>query len=381
MENSMDLLFDMFVAFHGVMMAFAGFVASAIGVLIAGHAIYTRMTAQYVIGRTIGVHQSGRGSKGTMYRRIYEFKAPNGEIQKRPSSISSGAMPKEQEAQQKVKLLYVESDRYINRKGNYLQLFIGAVFCIPGFIFLPMGLQQLDANLPTFIMLIALPAYLFFKLFSFGKKNNINFKPTELKKKFAELKEQGMQRRSMDPNRFPDAAAKTTSKEDRYVRDMIPLNELKTSEAYQFENANKGNHNDIIAPIAFLAGIALIAASFFIGKDVYQTTTYGIKTAGEVVSMKTRKSTSDGTTTTMYYPIMEFETEDGDTIRFESNTGSSHPSVRTGDDVEIFYRPEDPKETAMRDKGFFMNYLFSLIMAIVGLFALFIGQDLWRKIE
>jgi hypothetical protein len=44
----------------------------------------------------------------------------------------------------------------------------------------------------------------------------------------------------------------------------------------------------------------------------------------------------------LFYPIVEFCTAEGQTIRFQGSTGSNPPAHRVGDKVQVRYDPQSP---------------------------------------
>jgi hypothetical protein len=50
---------------------------------------------------------------------------------------------------------------------------------------------------------------------------------------------------------------------------------------------------------------------------------------------------------TYFYPIVEFRTTEGQTIRFQGSTGSNPPSYRTGAKVKVRYDPQSPQSAVI----------------------------------
>ena len=64
---------------------------------------------------------------------------------------------------------------------------------------------------------------------------------------------------------------------------------------------------------------------------------------GRVVQMVSR--TNKGST--QFYPIVEFRTAEGQTIRFQGRTGTNPPSYRVGDTVKVRYDPQTPQSAVI----------------------------------
>jgi hypothetical protein len=49
----------------------------------------------------------------------------------------------------------------------------------------------------------------------------------------------------------------------------------------------------------------------------------------------------------MFYPIVEFRTAEGQTIRFQGSTGSNPPTYRVGEKVQVRYDPQSPESAVI----------------------------------
>jgi hypothetical protein len=96
---------------------------------------------------------------------------------------------------------------------------------------------------------------------------------------------------------------------------------------------------------------------------------------GTVIELVKRRSRdSDGYATDYYYPVVEFTAFNGDLYQFESQTGSSPPSVQVGEAVEIIYDPENIKDARIR--GFFSLWGFAFIFGLVGTIYILVGSGI-----
>jgi hypothetical protein len=64
---------------------------------------------------------------------------------------------------------------------------------------------------------------------------------------------------------------------------------------------------------------------------------------GRVVDIVSRTTTSGGERKTYFYPVVEFRTAGGESVRFEGSTGSNPSSYRVGDMVRVLYDPQTPQ--------------------------------------
>ena len=94
------------------------------------------------------------------------------------------------------------------------------------------------------------------------------------------------------------------------------------------------------------------------------------------VKARTRRShTSDGPRMrTYHYPVVRFQTQDGRTVEFESETGTSGFSQKPGEQVGVLYNPLKPEQA--RINTFMMLWFTPLIFSVVG-FCLFVFGSLF----
>lgn len=96
---------------------------------------------------------------------------------------------------------------------------------------------------------------------------------------------------------------------------------------------------------------------------------------GNVTDVKIRTSTShssEGSRIRRYrYPVVRFQTQDGRTVEFESETGTSSFSQRPGEQVEVLYDPLRPEE--VRIKTFMMLWFAPLVFSVLGFFMFVFG--------
>ena len=124
---------------------------------------------------------------------------------------------------------------------------------------------------------------------------------------------------------------------------------------------------------AFIGAVALGGALFW-ANYLHTYIETAIRTHGTIVSQKS--STSDGSTT--YAPIIEYTPYKSETIRFTSNMSSSSPSWEVGDDIFVFYDPNNHSD-AMMDRGWF-NYFFQMVLGLIGLVVFAVsGWQFWKK--
>ena len=75
----------------------------------------------------------------------------------------------------------------------------------------------------------------------------------------------------------------------------------------------------------------------------------------------------------MGYPVVEFQTSGGESIRFRSSYGSRPPAHRVGDTVGVYYDAADPRKAEVAGEGTVLVFVF---LGLGGLF-LAVAAALW----
>ncbi|MDO9026245.1 MAG: DUF3592 domain-containing protein [bacterium] len=98
----------------------------------------------------------------------------------------------------------------------------------------------------------------------------------------------------------------------------------------------------------------------------------GLSATGIVVETYQSISTdSDDNNSVSYYPVVEFQTPDGQTHRFKGSTGSSSPDFEDGARVKLRYNPNDRSDAQL--VNFSQFWLGPVVLTAAGLIALFLG--------
>ena len=98
-----------------------------------------------------------------------------------------------------------------------------------------------------------------------------------------------------------------------------------------------------------------------------------LSATGTVTDVKNRRSTSHSSEGSRIrrYPVVRFQTQEGRTVEFESETGTSSFSQGPGEQVEVLYDPLKPEEA--RIKTFIMLWFAPLIFSVLGVFMFVFG--------
>lgn len=91
-----------------------------------------------------------------------------------------------------------------------------------------------------------------------------------------------------------------------------------------------------------------------------------VEATATVVDMKQELSTdSDGGSSYLYYPIIEYKVND-DTIRVTMDSGSSRPAYDINEKITIKYNPKKVKQFIV--KGDKSSNIFSIVFLALGVF-------------
>jgi hypothetical protein len=105
---------------------------------------------------------------------------------------------------------------------------------------------------------------------------------------------------------------------------------------------------------AITSGIAIYF--FFQSQDLVNN---GTSTKGTIVDLRHEVTDKSG----VYYPVVKFQSSTGDVLEVKTSFGSSPPTHKIGDSVEIFYDKNNPKRWTI-------NHPFYLYF-LVGIFGFF----------
>lgn len=105
-----------------------------------------------------------------------------------------------------------------------------------------------------------------------------------------------------------------------------------------------------------VSGITFFNARNFIRDSVVTT--------GTVVDLVLEDSTSDDSGP-VYYPVVSFITNDGETVEFKANYGSNPPRHSRGDEIKVRYDPYDPYKARL--DSFFALWGITTIFGAIGL--------------
>ena len=128
-----------------------------------------------------------------------------------------------------------------------------------------------------------------------------------------------------------------------------------------------------------LIGLGMLAIAFTMYNNTNTFLDQAVTTEGMVTSLVRSQNSSSSS----YFPVIQFFTPDGNLTEFKSSVGSSSPSYSRGDLVEILYLPAAPEQAKIN--SFSSLWMGTLIVGGLGLvfflvgFAMFMAGSLGRR--
>ena len=124
----------------------------------------------------------------------------------------------------------------------------------------------------------------------------------------------------------------------------------------------------VIKYIFALIGLAMLFGAYSLYSGTQSFLETAVSTQGTVIDLR-RSRSSDGDDT--YAPVVQFNTNGGESIEFTSSTSSNPPSYSRGEPVEVLYQEDSPYDAKI--KGFFSLWGAALIVGIFGAIFFLIG--------
>jgi hypothetical protein len=131
----------------------------------------------------------------------------------------------------------------------------------------------------------------------------------------------------------------------------------------------------IFGSVFLLVGLGLLTGAYFSYSSTKHFLAHAVDAQGTVIELERRESTdSDGRSSTMFYPVVEFQTDTGKKIIFHESSGSNPPAYAVGDSTPILYTPENPSEASIN--SFLSLWLGALIFSFLGSMFSLIGGSI-----
>ena len=106
--------------------------------------------------------------------------------------------------------------------------------------------------------------------------------------------------------------------------------------------------------VFFGIGAGLTYRQFMIRQDALEVT-------GEVYKLN-QSCDDDGCT---YSPIVRFTTQDGKPVTYNSSFSSNPPAYDVGEQVIMYYQPDDPQRATIKGEGRVFSFIFAGVGGVV----------------
>ncbi|MFH2063139.1 MAG: DUF3592 domain-containing protein [bacterium] len=139
-------------------------------------------------------------------------------------------------------------------------------------------------------------------------------------------------------------------------------------------------------------GLPMIGVSGYTLYSTYDMVSSGVRTEGTVVRLEEVKHRRppkihrQKKTVAAYHPVISFLTEDGQTVEYRSDFGTSPPVHEVGEKVDVIYDPQDPSRAEI--DSFVSLWLGPILVAgggvlitAVGLLDIVLSRRYGRKKE
>jgi len=130
-------------------------------------------------------------------------------------------------------------------------------------------------------------------------------------------------------------------------------------------------------PLLLVLGLGVCAGGAWLAQQRAAFLDIARTAEGAVISLAASPSTSNGSTTTTWYPVVRYTSAGGEAVTFRHDVGTSHPSWQRGEQVPVLYDPEDP-QTAIIDEGW-MNWFGPALMLVLGALFFLAGMAMIRR--
>jgi hypothetical protein len=127
----------------------------------------------------------------------------------------------------------------------------------------------------------------------------------------------------------------------------------------------------VIGPIFLIVGVGLLLGFFFAFSRTRRFLASAQEARAEVIGVKASIGSSRDR---VYYPVLRYRTQQGDTKEVASSVGSNPPRYKEGDSVVVLYDPAQPGD--VRIHSFFNVWVGPLVLGLLGVILTGVGAGL-----
>jgi len=343
-------MFDVFAglisALNQIGVLIAALTCGGLGALLVGHAVYWRLHAARVQGQVIGVRQCGN-----MLNAVYRYTLPSGETCEATSLEGSDSTRGKQTGAVVPLLVIPQKPDEVQEARHHVFTVIGAAllavcaglfyYAVTAFRVGPMTWIAGGLVLAHFLERI--------RQIVFPKDKRLQlsaWRQMLAERKAAQLAEMPVQR----------------------LEDVASLPERRALEGRQNATLRR------LAPFLLIAGVGLFALGVHQSRALVRLESSGLRARGVVSSLS---SSSSGSGSSTYYPVVTYTDQAGTRVRFRDSTGSNPPMYHVNDSVTVLYSPSEPGN-AIIDRGMW-NWLPSAILCSLGVLLSVGGIGVFRR--
>ena len=350
MDMIFDLLFSGMAVFNTGMLFFMGGVFATIGEAMIMMDVLARRNSKTVQGQIVALEMSER-KPYTMYYPIYRYRNHDGEMVETKASWDSNTILNNLPGRKHWLLIRKDKPGTV-QKNSYILSYIGLFFLLPGIFIIYQGYQTIETTKTYMILAIAGIIYVLYRI---TKKFPANA--------WAKIKEEYNKARASGKPLI-DQVSVSDGNDNRNIKSQ------RMTDA-DINKVIKKDKRSFMISILVLAALSSITGYFAqrSANFMLELQMAGYKTQGRIVDFNV-SSDSDSTT---YTAVFEFQDTTGKDIRVKDSFGSSHPTLKRGEMVDILYKAQKP-EDAIIDRGIWNWFLSGLLGAISFLCAMLIAN-------
>lgn len=342
-----ELLFAAMSAFKQVAVLAGALTCGGLGALLVGSAVYWRLHAVRVQGQVIGVRQSGN-----TFNAVYRYTLPSGQTCEGTSLEGSDSIRGKQTGAVVPLLVVPEKPDEVQEARNHVFTVIG-------------------------VALLAMCAGLFYYAVTAFRTGPMTWIVGGVV--VAHLAERIRRVVSPGEKRLPLSAwrqmlAQLKAAQPAAVPPMQRLEDLASLPQRRAQNERQRVVLRRLAPWLLIAGVALVALGVHQSRALVRLESVGVRTRGVVSSFS---SSSSGSGSRSYYPVVTYTDRAGNRVRFRDNTGSNPPMYDINDSVTVLYSPAE-SGNAMIDRGLW-NWLPSALLYLLGVSLSLVSIGLLRR--
>jgi Protein of unknown function (DUF3592) len=330
-----DILFGLISALNQVGVLMGALVCGGLGMLLVGHAIYWRLHAVRVEGEVIGVRQHGN-----IFNAVYRYTLPSGQTCE-ATSLDGSDSTRGKETGAVVSLLVVpDKPDEVQEARHHIFTIIGVVLLAVGAGLFYYAVTAFPVGPMTWFAggLVLMHFLKRVRQIVFPKDKRLRLPLAGWRQMLAERK-----------------AAQLAEAPVQRLEDVASLPERRALEGRQKATLRR------LAPLLLIAGVGLFALGVHQSRTLMRLESFGVRAHGVVSSLS---SSSSGSGSSTYYPVVTYADQAGKKVRFRDNTGSNPPMYHVNDSVTVLYSPSEPGN-AIIDRGVW-NWLPSVILYALG---------------